>query len=249
MNDDVKKAVYVNLLLLAMADGKIAPAERAYLQRFASSAGITDAEAGRWQQELRDGNIGFLPVNDPAALEDALTIMARMVRVDEVFDAAEQEAYITLGKALGVGQDALGAALRQVWNTDPEAAFNAVRPAPAPGDDSVSVLVIEDDFRDRKALERASAGVRLVFSSLSNCRSTDAQPKIVLFHAADDRMRSKDILATLEKVFSDSKVAFVARRDQAAQIGWLLDIGAARCFVEPLYPDEIRRAVVDMISA
>jgi hypothetical protein len=66
---------------------------------------------------------------------------------------------------------------------------------------------------------------------------------VVVFHAAEDRQVSTDRLAALKAGLPNAFLAFVARRDQAPQIGYLLEKGADRCFVEPLYPAEITKAL------
>jgi DNA-binding NarL/FixJ family response regulator len=247
MNEEVKRAVYINLLLLAMADGEIVPAERAYLRRFTESAGITEAEERAWQQEIQKERSGFVPITDQNAARDALAIMARMVRVDNAFEASEQDAYINMGKALGINQEQLGAVLREVWANDPVAALDAVSPNKVSSDAAI-VFVVKENIEDRQDLIQSASHLELSFVPLAALSKVTPPPRIVLFHAADDKNDSKKILTALRSQLPETKIVFIARRDQAPQIGWLLGMGADRCFVEPLYPNEIGRAVAEMFS-
>ena len=76
-----------------------------------------------------------------------------------------------------------------------------------------------------------------------------SKPNVAIFHLAEERADSKARLETLTARFPNAFVAFIARRDQAPQIGWLLGEGANRCFVEPLYPGELARAIDEILSA
>lgn len=244
MRDESLKATYINLLILAAADGKIDPAERDYLKRFAEISGITEDQERRWKWELDSGKISFRTIEEPADAKEALALMARMVRVDGVFDPAEQEAYINMGKALGFAEEELGPVLREYWNKDP--LEGKVEKAPPSSPDGPAVLVVEDDLGERAVMEKAAPGAAIQYTVMSALSGLRTAPDIVIFHAAEERLDSKKRLEVLSSRFSKSFVAFVARRDQAPQIGWLLGLGAKRCFVEPLYRGEIGNALPQM---
>ncbi len=264
MREESLRATYINLFLLAAADGKIHPTEREYLRRFAKVSGISGDQERRWQREVESEQLGFQNIEDGRDAQEAVMLMARMVRVDDEFHPAEQEAYITMGKALGFTPDELGPMLREHWNKDPSvltekeaalAAPEATEPpappspektAPASPPAETGVAVITDDIAERPEVERAARGVSLRFSTMSELPEVREAPDIVLFHAANDKEETRRRLETLTGRFPKAFVAFIARRDQAPQIGWVLGLGARRCFVEPLYPDEITRAVGEM---
>ncbi len=247
MDAETTKATYINLYLLAVADGKIDPTEQDYLKRFAASAGITDEQAHQWTEEVQSSGFQFRPIEDREAARSALAVMARMVRVDDEFGPEEQAAYVNMGKAVGFTQDELGAALREYWNKDP-----LQQPAPPPAESAANantpaLLVIQEDIGDTGKLKASTDDLPLQYVSMDQLDKIDAPPHIVVFHAAEERNDSKRRLALLIERFENIPVTFIARRDQAPQIGFLLERGAARCFVEPLYSGEIARAASDMV--
>ena len=244
MREESLKATYINLLLLASADGEVAPSERAYLKRFAEAFGVSEDQERRWAWEMGSRQMEFMSIESKNDAEEALALLSRMVRVDGEFGEAEQEAYIAMGKALGFTPAELGPVLRAHWNEDPPI-LSAPKTSSASGT-AVDVLVIADDIDDRVAFEKAATGVALRYAWIENLPAPDESLEIIVFHAAEDRGDSKWRLETLRERFPGAFVAFVARRDQSPQIGWLLGLGAGRCFVEPLYPDEISRAIDKM---
>jgi hypothetical protein len=241
------KATYINLMLLALADGKLKPAEEAYLVRFLRAFGLTRRQAKHWHEEVTSGDVDFQPIEDKGDAEKALGIMAHMVRADGEFVEAEQDAYLAMGKALGFSDDQLGAALRAYWNKDPLGGW-ATAALKTTDFASVAfvVLVMVDDIPDKTDVARAGGGLRLHFREMGEAFSCQLDPSVVIFHAAKDREDSEGRLATLKRAFPEAFIAFIARQDQAPQIGWLLDHGADRCFVEPLNTNEIAQAIADI---
>jgi tellurite resistance protein len=246
MREEALKATYINLMLLASADGRVDPAERDYLKRFVELSGISGDQERRWQHEIRSGQNQFRAIEDKDEANEALALMARMVRVDGEFEEVEQEAYIAMGKALGFEPDELGPALREYWEKDPLDACEAEQRAGTPAPGAVSVLVVEEDLGEKEKVKKAAPGVDVRFGSMSALPAPADAPDVILFHAAEERLDSKARLSALNDRFPNSFIAFIARRDQAPQIGWLLYQGAKRCFVEPLFPNEIGRALSKM---
>ncbi|MCP4677443.1 MAG: hypothetical protein GY854_18405 [Deltaproteobacteria bacterium] len=249
MDDVAQKAIYINLYLLAGADGKIVPEERDYLARFTAAAGIADDQARAWREEVHSGQTQFRPIEGEGASKTALALMARMVRVDEEFGEEEQAAYVNMGKALGFTQEQLGSTLREYWNKDP---LDEPQTPPAPTAekeiDPGAVLLVRDDISDMEQLKEATGATAMTFCTMSDVDQARPQPKIVIFHAAESKSDSKARLELLLKQFQDLPIAFIARRDQAPQIGYLLEHGAKRCFVEPLYSKEIAKAVGEILG-
>ncbi len=260
MNIETAKATYINLFLLAVSDGRIDPQERDYLKRFAAVAKITDGQARRWTDEVKaSGKIQFRPINEPEEVRNALAVMARMVRVDGEFGPEEQAAYVNMGKAIGLAPEELGVALREYWDNDPlpqptpppvhsaPQPISAAQPAPAPG--TALLVIIQDNIDDTVRLNAALDTVPFQTVSMESLERIATPPRIVIFHAAEDKKDSTKRLAMLKERFGEISIAFIARRDQAPQIGYLLEQGAARCFVEPLYPGEISRAKEELLKS
>jgi len=244
MSGESLEAVYVNMYLLALADGRTDPTEIEYLRRFCEAAGIGAEQAAAWRHEVDAGQSAFREIEDPAVAREYLGIMARMVRVDGVFDESEQAAYIAMGKTLGFDHEQLGEALREHWDSDPLERFAAPAAEPAtaievPGD----VVIVQDDMVEQGELTASASGVVLTYVTMNGLGHRGLAPKVVLFHVAEDKQPSSARLAALKQAFPDAYVAFVAGRHQAFQIGYLLEQGADRCFVEPLYPGELAKGI------
>ena len=253
MDELTKQATYINLLLLAAADGRIVPKEAAYLKRFVEAAGISEAETAKWYAEA-EADRRFRPISNEKAVNDVLRITTRMVRVDGVFDASEQEALIAMGKALGFAPNALGPALREVWNRDPEALDRLERANKIASANKTEktetkpLYILDTNAIDKPSLERSAPTLKLCFTTLEALINTKPSPAVVLFHLADDRVASKAQLNAIRSALPNAFIAFIARRDQAPQIGLMLEAGANRCFVAPLYPNEISHAMDKMTN-
>lgn len=246
MKDDALKSIYINMYLLAAADGQTHPAEVEYLRRFAELAGISPVQAEAWRAEVTAGATQFREIRDIAVAGEYLGVMARMVRVDGVFDETEQSAYIAMGKTLGFTHEQLGEALREHWDKDPLERFASPT---APTTETVAigaVVIVQDDMIEQTTLEASAQGIPLTRCSMEALGLGGLRPDMIVFHAAEDRQTSLDRLAWLKETFPDSFVAFIARRDQAPQIGHLLEKGADRCFVEPLYPNELAKGILEV---
>ncbi|MBN2342943.1 MAG: hypothetical protein JXX29_20520 [Deltaproteobacteria bacterium] len=249
----------MNLFILAIADGRLDIREQQFLEKYADSVGLSGARQEECRQQLFKDRLSFAPVNDIAAQGEALAFLARMVRVDEEFHEKEQVAYISMGKALGYTEEQLGAALRKYWNQDPAfstpppASLSAVQaPIPSSSDateaqppETATILVITDDTDNTEKLEASASNCHIQYVSLSEADHVTQQNTyaMILFQAAIDEKASKSRLERLKSLFPSTPVAFTARRDQAAQIGYLLESGADKCFVKPLYVNEINKAV------
>jgi uncharacterized tellurite resistance protein B-like protein len=246
MSNESLKSIYINMYLLAAADGWTHPAETEYLQRFAKAAGIDEEQARAWSTEAAAGELGFQEIADPELAREHLGVMARMVRVDGVFDDREQSAYIAMGKTLGFTHDELGQALRDFWDDDPLARLSRPVEIPPGAAELGPVVIVEDDMCGRELVEASSPGLDLVYTPFAELLGSGSQSKLILFHAAEERQDSFQRLAKLKQTFPAAQVAFVARRDQAPQIGLLLEQGADRCFVEPLYPGELTKGLIQL---
>ncbi|MBW2278278.1 MAG: TerB family tellurite resistance protein, partial [Deltaproteobacteria bacterium] len=191
MSDESLKPVFINMYLLAAADGRTDPTEVEYLSRFCELAGIAAEQAAAWRKEVDSSENAFREIEDQAVAAKYLGIMARMVRVDGVFDESEQSAYIAMGKTLGFDHEQLGDALREHWDSDPLERFTKPVPPPAqatekPGD----VVIVEDDMVEQAELTASAPGVVLTYVTMESLSHRALEPRIVLFHAAQDKQPS-----------------------------------------------------------
>ncbi|MBN2526047.1 MAG: response regulator transcription factor [Deltaproteobacteria bacterium] len=246
----VQQSVYMNLYILALADGRVDMREADFLSRFAFAAHISEAQQREWQALVQSQQLQFVPVASNGGVAEALALFARMVRVDDEFVSQEQEAYLLMGKALGYSDEELGNALRTYWNEDPSFDMSAIFApdnAPAPNGQP-RILVISDDQSDLERLERSANQCSVVYCHLAEAGAHIQDAHVVLFQAADDPKASLARLEQLKRIFTDVPVAFIARRDQAAQIGYLLESGADKCFVKPLFQNELNKAMHDLLQ-
>lgn len=243
----------MNLYILAIADGRVDEREKSFLAKFADVTHISPAEQEQWQQEVLQGGMQFVPIDDEYIAKEALAFLARMVRVDNEFNEQEQTAYICMGKALGYTEDELGESLRKYWNEDPDFERISVAPANAAAPQkhiAASILVIDEDMVDKERLEMSANEHTVCYCSMSNAKEQSETQSfaMVVFQAADHKADSAERLKNLKQIFSTIPVAFLARRDQAPQIGFLLEMGANRCFVKPLYPNELNKAIGEFLQ-
>ncbi|MBN2714640.1 MAG: hypothetical protein JXX14_02220 [Deltaproteobacteria bacterium] len=246
-----QKSVYMNLFILALADGKLDPREMHFLARFASEAGISDAMQQEWQQEAKDKQLQFVPIESDEIISQSLALLARMVRVDDEFDPREQDAYLSMGKALGYSEEELGTALRKYWNTDPQFDLSTVIQQTDDGstESAPVILVIQDYQTDLEKLELSANRCKIDYCRLSETSLQSDKYTMVLFQIPEDPKDSLAMLNLLKQHFVKTPVGFLAHRAQAAQIGYLLENGANKCFVKPLFPNELNKALKKVISA
>ena len=109
-----------------------------------------------------------------------------------------------------------------------------------------SILVIRDDISEPERLESAASKCDIDYCSLAESNGRRANYSAVMFHAAKSEKDSLVRLEVIKQHFPSTPVAFLARRDQAPQIGFLLENGADKCFVKQLSPNEINRVMYAM---
>jgi tellurite resistance protein len=247
----IQKAVYMNLTILALADGRVDPSEADFLHRFAASSDISDDLQQKWQHEVQAQALQFVPIDTDDDRTEALAMLARMVRVDGEFDPREQDAYLFMGKALGYTDEELGNALRKYWNEDPDVDFAKVFNAQndVANTSYPTILAIRDDQTDLEKLEISANQCRIQYCNQSDISAASKEYNMILFQTAETPKQSLERLQMLQRHFPDTPVAFIARRDQAPQIGYLLEHGARKCFVKPLFPNEVNKAVMTFFAS
>ena len=106
-----------------------------------------------------------------------------------------------------------------------------------------SLLVFRDDITDPERIEKSASDCAIDYFSLAESKEINHDYSAILFHAADNEKDSLHRLKKIKERFPATPVTFLVRRDQAPQIGTLLEQGADKCFVKQLYPNEVNRAL------
>jgi len=245
-----RKALYQNVLLIAYADRSLGEEEGAFLETLRERAGISEAEAAAYRRELSHGDISFRPVGDR---EDALLIAKAAIGAassDGEFHRSERHALLELGKAIGLTREELQALVYEYFRRDVLSELFPQTSSETPGQAHVNtadrsvegapILIVRDDFKELEAFVE-SLGPR-AFELVSRRGSAHALrgASLVFFHLLEDRAASVARLHELKAgAGPDCALVFIAERQQAYQIGYLLDEGAAACLIAPIYPEEI----------
>lgn len=241
-----RKALYQNVLLLAYADRELGDEEGAFLETLRICAGITKDEAADYRRELSYGDISFRLVRDR---EDALLVAKAAIGAassDGEFHRSERYALLELGKAIGLARDELQRLVYDYFHRDVLAELFAESSALAAerGTEGemrgARILIVGDDFPNRGAFEAALSPRPFEIVSCQGDERILLEAGLVFFHLLEDRAASVERLRTLSALAgAESSLVFIAERQQAYQIGYLLDAGAAACLVAPVYPEEI----------
>ena len=247
MLDDDTKALFVNALLVAHADGTFDALERDFMRRLIDKLTIDTATARRWYLELKSGNLDFRPIDDPYARSEALRAAVGAAAADGRFDAREKTALRSLGKVLGFSFEQLQQAVNENWGTDVIVDLldpPATPPAGLPGenpDAGSPFVVIEDHFDKLEAFVTASPGIPFTRCRLADLRRHVGIPRYAVFHAAPDRDTTSSVYKRLQQHWPSSRKVAVVARHQGHQVSYLLEWGASRCLVEDIYPNEFNR--------
>ena len=75
MDEQTLRILFTNTVLIANADGRVAPEERGFLNEFAVRAGITAEQMQTWLGEIRAGRAEFQAVEDPQHREALFALM------------------------------------------------------------------------------------------------------------------------------------------------------------------------------
>jgi len=238
MDDTHKKAMLVNAVLVAEADGVIAPLEQGLIRQLLMLAGITDEQARRWWDEHKAGGGGFLPVHDEAAALDVLRLTIGVVAADRELAPGEWIALLHLAKALGISNDVLRELVQTCWNQDVLARL-AARHEPEAAPTGPPVLLVTDHFDRLEPFLAASPGVPFDQRPLGGIPAQGGQAHFAVFHAAEDKEDSVRILTALQAALPSARLMAVVGRHQGYQVSYLLEAGLFRCLVEEVYPDEL----------
>jgi hypothetical protein len=234
-----KKAIIKNAWLMAVADGRIQPEEKAWMRALIEAMGVSQETAESWIAEMRHGDIRWQTVEDRGEATELLKLMTGLAGADRVLDRRERDAYVALGKALGFAYDELRAIFEGAWGKD---VLVEVFSSPTPVSDN-TVIVASDDFETIDAFFEAAGDLPLERHSIAQISSG---PALLIVHACAERPATVERVRDLRARFPDTDLIVVIRRDQAHHVSYALENGATRCMVEPIYPGELARLLAKL---
>lgn len=235
MSDELKRAVVINTLLVAQADGVLADEERELLGKMFKGMGVNASMAALWYEEHIAKGYGFLPVADPNLAEVVVKRAIDVVAADGRFEPGERKALLALAKSVDMSTDRLHVLIADRWPRE----FTMPAKAVPQG----AVLLIPDGFDDVEAFIGACPDVTF------EVRGAGALPEdfsgVMLIHALPQAASSITLLTQSRR--RNASVIAVVGRHQGGQVSQLLEAGAARCLVQPLYPGELEGALLEIM--
>lgn len=236
MDESLKKALFTNAIIMAKADGEIEPEEKDFIKKLMTEAEITNNQAGQWLKDARENDYQLLPVQGQDHLDQLLRLMIGIAATDKKLRTSEKEILVQIGKVNGLSTEELVHALKKYWDLDN---FEAIFHGPGSGtENEYHITVVSDHFTDVADFIKVCGGVHFETCDLKSIKP-DMAPEWIIFHAADKKRRSLNMLDRLQSVFPESKIIGVVARAQAFQVSYLLDAGAFFCMVKPIYPNEL----------
>jgi len=241
IGESSKKAVIKNAWLMAVADGRIQPEEKAWMHALVEALGIPRETAEAWIAEMRHGDIHWETVADRAEATELLRLMTGVAAADTVLDKRERDAFVALGKALGFDYAELRAVFKEAWGKDVLAELSA--PPEKRVAANADIVVISDDFGELNAFVEAAGELPLETCALERLSGA---PALLIAHACVERPETVERVVTLRQRFPDASLIVVVHRHQAHHVSYALENGAVRCMVEPIYPGELERLLAKM---
>ena len=239
MQEQDKRAFFINALLIAYADGEVHPHELQWIEALIRVAGISAEQEQAWHQEIKSGNLEFQPVGHDRAV-DMIKLAAGVMGADNRLDQRERHALLQLGNLLGLAPAELNDIFRASWGKNVLAEiFPPLTDAP----DSDSIVLLRDYFERLEEIVSANATLELTQRSWEEFRRHPGQPAFVVFHTAPDRKESEGMLSDLKSLAARAKLVAVVQRHQAVQVSYMLAGGAFRCMIAEGYPQELSRIV------
>lgn len=242
MDDATKKALLINAVILAKADGVIQLIEKAYLKRFMEEAGITQGQARRWMAEA--GETGtFQPVADKQQAVDMLKLMIGVAAADKRLEESEMQTLSQMAKAFDIPHDELLTLIKQCWQKDMIGELlTKDKPATSTERQLPSVALVTDGFDNIDQF----VGVCPYFSfeslSLGEIIADRRDGwEAVVFHTVNDKEKSIELFDRIKNSVPDAKIIAVVPRSEAFLISYLLERGIHGCLVEPVYPNEFQK--------
>ncbi|MBT6275422.1 MAG: hypothetical protein HOI95_14960 [Chromatiales bacterium] len=247
MDNDTKRALFINAVLVANADGVIQPEERMFLKRMIGSMALPNAHVQQWLREARKADLGLEPIHDRQAAEMVLRAMIGTAAADRQLHGAERQLLISWAKTNNFSASELADLLREHWNgpTQKELMQGASGSAGSIREQHRGVLVGEG-FDDVEALMTTSPELELQLRNIEQALNAAEKYQFVVFHADEDKALSLRMLRRLADVFDKRPIVVVMERHQAFQVSYLLEEKPCGCIITPVYEGELYRRVVQL---
>lgn len=242
MRDASRKGCLMNLWLIALCDGEYHPNEQKWIEAFIREADIEPADAQRWFEELRAGEIDWQPIERRGDARDLLRIAVGVIGADNRLDERERSALYQLGKALEFSEDEVGEILSLSWGRNVMLDVFPTRTIPPP---EGAIVLVTDDFEDLRLFKEVSRGIQFEARTYDDLRRQTGAPIAVVLHAAEDRAESMRRIEKLKAQLPHTRFYFVVRRHQANQVSYALERGVTRCLVEPIFKNELTRLLLE----
>ena len=248
MDEADKKALFINTVLVAYADGALDPLERRFIRSLIERAEITREQIEQWTTGIRAGELAFEPIEDPQRRDEALMLMVGVASSDEKLAKGEQRALIEWAKAVGLAPEALQRKFREYWATDvlaevftrdPDASGSPL--SPSADSAPVPTLLVSDNFERIEAFKSVTSGFAFEIWGLEEISRVQSEPRLAIFHTAEERVASLEMFRKLRFRFPGASIIAVLTRHQAFQVSYLLEAKVFHCMVEPIYPGELHR--------
>ncbi len=110
--------VFLNLLIMAAADGRIAESELRLLAHRAAEWGITDEQFEDAIEKAASGRAELTVPNDPEDRTLLLKELVRMMAADGQLSDSEKELFAVFSSAIGIGDDELNRLIDEVIGED-----------------------------------------------------------------------------------------------------------------------------------
>ena len=248
MDESTLRAMFVNTVLVANADGRVAPEQRVFLQRFAKRANITPAQMKAWVAEIRAGKADFQALDSPEHREVLFALMIGTASSDGTLSDGERDALLDWGRVLGLSPETVRKRAQTLWSEDVLATLFPGQAAVKPASASPRLLIITDNFASIGGMLAASPEIPVSLQPMTNLPAAADAPSVIVFHAHEEKAQTLNLLADLRQRLPGRAVLVVLDRHQAFQISYLYDANVERCLVEPVYPGELARVLDELDS-
>jgi len=241
IDDSTKKAIFRNAVLIANADGQVEATESAFLREFLNRAGVSPEQAAAWHAEVRAGDDSFAQVGDRAQALQMLEILTGVAAADGKLDESEWHALLHIAKAADIPYAEVRDLVQAAWGQDVLAKLDAPAPAPAAAavEPRYKALAVQDHFDKLDHFVQCAPAVSFHVCPLAEVGA--GAPPWAIFHTAEQRKGSLQVLAYLQQCLPETRIIAVVRRDQAPQVSYVLQAGACRCIIEDVHPGEFER--------
>ena len=225
-----------NLMQIMCCDGKIRPAEKAFLSRAAKALGETVDDWKGLLNEVLTDDVPLYPVANRDKAVATLKSLIVMSKADGSVDPKEKAFAVQFAKSIGISRAEWKQVLAEI---DMDTLFEPFTRTQG------SVAAIRDDFEKLEAFLSVAADNGVTVDTVDLRSFLDGPvpaAAAVCFHAAED----KDVTLTRCRMLLDAcgdKLVCILTRYQGHQVKYLLEIGLKKCIIEPIYTHDIANLI------